>query len=360
MNVSDRSILKKILCCKEEIDEFWESKTGKSILSLLERLCRSVRGKTISLVSSKNMPSKTICLLLSLFDRLEDHLRIMNVTNTSQYRFGNPDFRQWHANISNIVKSTISDNIIPFAILNDIKDVVKQEFSEYLLSSFGNLERLDYGTGHELNFLIFLYCLYTCGCLTDKDDDVIVLVLFKRYLDLMRLVESTFWLEPAGSHGVWGLDDYHFLPFLFGANQLVEHSYIKPKSIHSQEILEGFHKEYLYLDCVQYINSIKTESLRWHSPLLDDISAVKTWNKVCSGLMEMYLVEVLHKKPIMQHFLIGSIVSFDAINLSIHHTQKHDHNQIQIQNGYSFPSCCGIRVPSVFASTGDQSIPRKS
>jgi serine/threonine-protein phosphatase 2A activator len=174
-----------------------------------------------------------------------------------------------------------------------------------------------------------------------------------RYIQVMRVLQSTYWLEPAGSHGVWGLDDYHFLPFLFGSAQLATHKYLRPKSIHDPEVVDEFAGDYMYLACIRFINSVKTASLRWHSPMLDDISAVKTWAKVNEGMRKMYKAEVLGKLPVIQHFLFGSILPYEgppapqASADDPHSGHSHAHGG-QGANGWG--DCCGIPVPSAFGA----------
>lgn len=134
--------------------------------------------------------------------------------------------------------------------------------------------------GHETTFCALLYCLARLGVVDRDDAQALVTRVFARYLQLMRklqvswqplrathvvqslgsstleppflashartgctataawahacgeqsalpqlwacsgCLQTTYWLEPAGSHGVWGLDDYQFLPFVWGSAQV--------------------------------------------------------------------------------------------------------------------------------------------
>ncbi|KAF6757992.1 hypothetical protein DFP72DRAFT_1109217 [Ephemerocybe angulata] len=110
---------------------------------------------------------------------------------------------------------------------------------------------------------------------------------------------------PVGSHDVWGLDDYHSLPFFWDSGKLVRHRFIRPRAIHDAEVVEECVRG---LDVPSLVLDQDRASLRWHSPMLDDISAVKTWDKVNSGMKKMYRAEVHGKLPFMQHFLFGSLL----------------------------------------------------
>ena len=92
----------------------------------------------------------------------------------------------------------------------------------YFLTAFGSFLRMDYGTGHETSFAIFLLCLTLVRFLRFDPEEArdIVLDVFVRYLRLCWRLQDVYRLEPAGSHGVWGLDDSHFLGYIFGSAQL--------------------------------------------------------------------------------------------------------------------------------------------
>lgn len=135
-----------------------------------------------------------------------------------------------------------------------------------------------------------------------------VLRLFPAYLSVCRKLQRSYWLEPAGSHGVWSLDDYQFLAFLFGSAQLLNHKHIKPRSIHSGDIIEGYSKDYMYLESIRFINAVKQGApFAEHSPILNDIAELPSWGKVNEGLAKMYKAEVLGKLPVIQHLVFGSL-----------------------------------------------------
>lgn len=251
-----------------------------------------------------------------------------------------------------------------------------KELGIYFLHSLGSRERLDYGSGHELNFVMWLFCLYKINILEEDDDRTVVCGIFVKYLEVVRELQYTYWLEPAGSQGVWGLDDYQFLPFLWGSSQLCGHPYIKPRSICSKELVDSYANEYLYINCIHFIYQVKSGSFFEHSPLLYDISGVKNWEKVNEGMIKMFKSEILGKLPIMKHFIFGSFISFfkkeNYIQENNHHHCQENHDHINtherftteeikkriaegtIKNKEDFllstPTCCVQRIPSIMSS----------
>ncbi|CAI7783561.1 unnamed protein product [Closterium sp. NIES-53] len=270
-------IPQKRIASTGDTQSFLEGESGRWFLGFIVGLSESIQGKKISDPCHVSPTCEKIVAFLEKlisWDRLQER---------------GPNL--------------VADMIFP----ENLKAAVGETFP-YLADSFGNWTRIDFGTGHETNFAAWLMCLVRLGLLVPDDYQALVSRVFIKYLALMRKLLLTYWLEPAGSHGVWGLDDYHFLPFIFGSSQLIGHKYLRPKSILNPDILDSFAEEYLYFSSVVFVKKVKKGPLAEHSPMINDISGVPNWNKVNSGMLKMYRAEVLEKVPIMQHFLFGSII----------------------------------------------------
>lgn len=265
------------------------------VLALNEAVCR----KSNSLKAVVLSP--VILNLLEMLDKLDKMIDDIPPVQQPQ-RFGNQAFRTWYQKLKEHAFDLVQ-GVVPEKLYRAVPEILF-----YLVEGFGNSTRIDYGTGHEMSFVMFLCCLFKIGALVETDKTAVPCKVFAKYLDIVRKLQQTYRMEPAGSHGVWSLDDYQFIPFIWGSSQLISHSRIEPPTFLQPEIVEMYHREYLFLGCIKYINEVKTGPFAEHSNQLWGISGVANWSKINSGLVKMYKAEVLGKFPVVQHILFGSLL----------------------------------------------------
>ncbi|TKR81374.1 hypothetical protein L596_015252 [Steinernema carpocapsae] len=255
----------------------------------------------------KLTPSEAVRAAMDLICEVEGWVDEIPLEDMGEQRFGNKAFRAWYARLQESARNLVEK------LLPEGKKQASIELVSYLLDSFGNSTRIDYGSGHEAAFLMFLCCLYHLDVLKEDDDDVAVaLRLFQRYLKCVRKLQKTYRMEPAGSRGVHALDDFQFVPFMWGSAQLIGNTKkLIPDSYTKPETVEAYQSHNLFFEAIQYINETKFGPFYEHSNQLYNISGVLTWNKVNEGMFKMYEGEVLKKFPIIQHFLFGSILSIE-------------------------------------------------
>lgn len=128
----------------------------------------------------------------------------------------------------------------------------------------------------------------------------------------MRKLILTYTLEPAGSHGVWGLDDHSFIPYIFGSAQLspaiTGHAQIptegsikgapNPSAITKAESVELRRETNMYFDAIGFIFDVKKGPFWEHSPVLYDISGVKAgWAKINKVSLPLAACVAIYHSP---------------------------------------------------------------
>ncbi|KAJ7246605.1 hypothetical protein B0H12DRAFT_1235533 [Mycena haematopus] len=264
----------------EDVQIWRRSRSYQDYAIFLRRLNESVVGRDIPPTDS--VPSEAIRNIIALLDSLDAWIDEIP-PQISPQRFGNLAFRTWGKRLEEESDSLLG-NLLPSTYAAVIPQV-----KPYLLTSFGSFGRMDYGTGHETSFALFLLCLTLTRFLhpTPDEERAIVLTVFPRYLRLCWRLQDVYRLEPAGSHGVWGLDDSSFLGYIFGSAQLRDQTEIP-------------------------VSAVKHGPFHEHSSQLYSIATgVPNWSKVNSGLFKMYEAEVLMKRVVVQHIPLGGLLQWD-------------------------------------------------
>lgn len=166
-----------------------------SFILLLNERVRGVKIAPRGQPSRKYSVSAKVRVLVEWLD--ESRAAIARIPPIQQsMRFGNKAFRVWHeertsaAALGPMLRALLGPGLVAAG--------AEAELVPYLQDSFGSVQRIDYGTGHELNFVLTLCALNKLAVFHSDDYVALVLEVFRAYILLMEELQSTYWLEPAG------------------------------------------------------------------------------------------------------------------------------------------------------------------
>ena len=324
---------KKCINDGDDVTFFLASKAYADIMTFLFQLNtsmipRKVQSKEQGTVSVKewtlqdpDVPHPPV--VQSLAKLLEALTSIINEAppDTGPRRFGNVSFRTWYDIVRERAPALLDEylpaDVLAYTSTSGVS--AKSELEAYFIGSFGSSQRLDYGTGHELSFIAFLGCLWKLGAFPASHDGDqergIVLGVVEPYLVLIRRLILTYTLEPAGSHGVWGLDDHSFVSYIFGSAQFspaisspadiaAEGSLANapnPADVAKLPAVQRERGRNMYFSAIGFIYDVKKGPFWEHSPILYDVSGVKAgWakiNKVHSSPLPLRLLPFYSRFP---------------------------------------------------------------
>jgi len=181
------------------VTQFCASETYAATLRFAQDLQAAARGRPLR----GEVPMTPICTkAVAMLGQMEGWVDEIPPEQQAM-RFGNRAFKDWHARMLAELPAMLAELLALAPAGPDALRDAAVELGPYLSGSFGDPQRIDYGTGHEAAFAAWMLALLRIGGFTPEDMPALSLRLFPAYLRLMRKLQLTYKLEPAGSHGVW-------------------------------------------------------------------------------------------------------------------------------------------------------------
>ncbi|KAH8243225.1 hypothetical protein KR032_005640, partial [Drosophila birchii] len=184
------------------------------------------------------------------------------------------------------------------------------ELGEYLRRSFGNATTLEFGPGNELMFLFFLCGLFRANILRGRDTVAAALMLFYRYIHLVRRLIAVFDL-PIASNPRCAIEDYFFVPYIWGAAQLCLKPPFSPRQCDQPKEIESYRQDYMMVNLIENLPQ-KCGPLSNHAFQLWCILSVPTWPDVYRGLERCYINHILASIHTVESAIFWELMSFDV------------------------------------------------
>ncbi|XP_017082031.1 serine/threonine-protein phosphatase 2A activator [Drosophila eugracilis] len=292
----------------EDLDRWVRSQAYHDTIAYISNTSRAIQGHRLTRDFPVTEQMRRLC---EIFDGLE-HLLVEHTPKADESNASMPvgqlrsrSYRTWMQHMFQHVFNKLDD-----AIHENCKHI--NELGQYLRRSFGNATSVDFGPANELMFLFFLCGLFRAGILLAKDTVAAALMLFDRYIHLVRRLVITYAL-PIAKDPMSSVDDYYFLPYLWGAAQLSLDCPFTPMECEQSKVIESYRQDYMILNIIEHLQKTRGGQLSEVAFHLWSILSIPTWPQVYNGLERNYRDHVLCSFRTVEHAIFCELMSFEPV-----------------------------------------------
>ncbi|SPP82463.1 serine/threonine-protein phosphatase 2A activator [Drosophila guanche] len=294
--------------CLEELDGWVRSRAYNDTIAYISSTSMAIQGIKLN---SDYPVSKQMLRLCEIFDGLEillaectpkfdssDTLLESQQTSARAYR-------TWTRQMQQFVFSILDEALQP-----ECKHI--NELGQYLRRSFGCSSSLEFGPANELMFLFFLCSLFRAGILVAEDTVAAALLLFHRYIRLIRRLILTYSLSLT-KNSRSSMDDYYVMPYIWGAAQLSLDAPFSPMQSELPLTIETHGQEYMFLEIIDHLQKTRGFQINHSAFQLWCILSAPTWPQVYGGIERSYVSNVLASFETVENAIFCELMSFKSV-----------------------------------------------